>query len=130
MGSRGLLTVAALLATAAYACAFVSSIYTMDPVNRSPTVMMAKGKKGPAKARVKGSPLNVEVVAPLTPAVSSFGAPEAAVSNPPKTVAPPAVEKASTDSITSAAPPVKFGANEIPSVVPRLVVLDLDKTCW
>eukprot|EP00611_Tribonema_gayanum_P021610 TRINITY_DN418_c0_g2_i2.p1 TRINITY_DN418_c0_g2~~TRINITY_DN418_c0_g2_i2.p1 ORF type:complete len:330 (-),score=85.60 TRINITY_DN418_c0_g2_i2:73-1014(-) len=113
-------------------------LHSTSDVQRCSTILAAKAKKGPAKARPKGTPVNIDVVTPFKLTQPSVIPEQPRVSAEEKKLPQAGKQEVAAGSkdgaaagVEAAAPPFQIGAlAEIPNVVPRLVVFDLDKTCW
>jgi hypothetical protein len=132
------LCICALIALCSYSCtAFCVQPLVLAPASctqRKSTALSAKKKnKGPAKARVRGIPVEINVTMVPTSSLPSYAV--AGASAPAAT--PQATAKqdgASSTAATSSSSSVSVTSApsdmSVPTIVPRLVILDLDATMW
>jgi hypothetical protein len=102
---------------------------------RASTALHAKKKnKGPAKARVRGIPVEINVTMVPTSSLPSYAVAAAPAATKPEagvqqdsvsSAATTSSSSSSSASVTSAPPDMS-----VPTIVPRLVILDLDATMW
>jgi hypothetical protein len=134
------LCICTLIALCSYSCtAFCVHALVLAPASctqqrASNTALFAKKKnKGPAKARVRGIPVEINVTMVPTSSLPSYavaGASAApatpqATAKQDATSSTAATSSNSSVSVTSAPPDMS-----VPTIVPRLVILDLDATMW